>query len=294
MSSSRPVLRPGQVPIGLGILVSTCIFFMCTVGFIQIFLAGHISDQTAATRIAAVLQDILVFMLPAMLTAMLVTRMPATFLQIDRRPGLSFLSVALITLVVSIPVMNLVVMWNSGVELPEPLRGFESWARNLEDAAQVGVTTMLGNHTVGSRIVAVAIIGVLAPLCEELFFRGALQRLLMSTRMNAHVVVWLTALIFSTFHLQFFGFMPRLLLGAYFGYIAYWSGSLWTSAIAHMLNNVIVVALMYSADAESALNTVGTDGSALAWTVTGVSLLLVALGFSWLSCHRPAARRRRD
>lgn len=285
-----PMLRPGQAPLGIGVLVSTCLFFLIIVGFLQIFLVSRFDNMSAVIRISAVLQDLLVFMLPALLTTMLITRLPASFLQIDRRPSLSFLSAALITLVIAMPCMNYIIDWNAGLTLPASMQGFEEWARDLENQAQASVKEMMGDGSFGSVAISIAIIGMLAPLCEELFFRGALQRLLIATRMNVHIAIWITAVLFSVFHMQFFGFVPRLLLGAFFGYMTYWSGSLWTSVCAHALNNTLAVIFMYMS-ADSGLDTIGADGTAAAYWAAGISVLLTFCGITWLSTHRPSARR---
>lgn len=50
-----------------------------------------------------------------------------------------------------------------------------------------------------------------------------------------------SAVVFTTMHFQFFGFVPRLLMGAMFGYLFNWSRSLWLPIFAHALNNSVVV-----------------------------------------------------
>ena len=76
-------------------------------------------------------------------------------------------------------------------------------------------------------------------------FRGSLQRLISERKINIHVAVWVTAFIFSIIHLQIFGFVPRLLLGAFFGYMLAWSGSLWLPIMAHAFNNSLTSCSYY-------------------------------------------------
>jgi len=84
-------------------------------------------------------------------------------------------------------------------------------------------------------------------LGEELLFRGVVQRILTEMTRNHHWGIWLSAALFSALHLQFFGFIPRLLLGAIFGYLLVWSGSLWLPILAHFVNNAgAVIALWLS------------------------------------------------
>ena len=54
-------------------------------------------------------------------------------------------------------------------------------------------------------------------------------------------IIWIAAILFSAFHLQFYGFLPRMILGAYFGYLLYWSKSIWIPVFAHFVNNAFAV-----------------------------------------------------
>jgi hypothetical protein len=76
-------------------------------------------------------------------------------------------------------------------------------------------------------------------------FRGVIQTIFVRWTKNTHAAVWITAILFSAFHMEFFGFLPRLLLGVFFGYFVAWSGSIWTGVWAHFLNNSTVVIITY-------------------------------------------------
>ena len=85
----------------------------------------------------------------------------------------------------------------------------------------------------------------MAGLSEEIFFRGFIQRLFIENKLNHHLAIWFTAILFSAIHLQFFGFVPRVLLGAVLGYLYFYSGNLWLSIIAHTVNNGFAVVMAY-------------------------------------------------
>lgn len=225
------------------LLVALCLFTVIGSALVGIVMRNGIT--TPSLRIATVLQDCIIFILPAVISALLISPMAARFLGIDSGFRLSQLLLAMLGMIASIPAMNALVKFNEQLILPESLSAIESWMRAAEEQAQESVGILLGQSTVGSLIVSLLIVGVLAGVSEELFFRGALQRIFMSGRMNVHVAIWLTAFVFSAFHLQFFGFLPRLLLGAYFGYLFYWSKSLWLPIVMHVFNNSMVVCVMW-------------------------------------------------
>lgn len=275
----RPVSR-----LFLFLLVS----FICLLAGAAIVSIITMKGSTTVTlRLATVAQDIFMFILPAIVTAVMVTRRPATLLRIDSRyPWLTAL-LAVAGLLVAMPAMNALVAWNESLSLPASLAGVETWMRNSETAAQVAINTLLGGTGIGDLITGVLIVGILAGFSEEIFFRGTLQRLLATSRNNdidrtppltAHVAIWGTAILFSAFHVQFFGFFPRLLLGAYFGYLLWWSRSLWVPVTVHAVNNSIVVIASWAQRAgyiEEDMNKAGADN--LAAIIVSIVLIIIII-----------------
>jgi len=78
---------------------------------------------------------------------------------------------------------------------------------------------------------------------------------------NEHAAIWLTAFLFSFFHMQFLGFFPRMLLGAVFGYAAHWSGSLLLPMVGHLINNGVAVLIAYFIGVEALSPEVETLGA---------------------------------
>lgn len=278
---NKLVPQPGSALI---VLIGSYIFFLCAFSILGGLLMPRFSNPERALRIMYVLQAIFVFVVPALLAALTATRLPARLLCIERGPRLMPVLLTLIVLMVSIPAMNYIIHWNQHISLPESMHGLEESIRRLETQAEDSVTMMMGGTSVGSLIMAILIIGITAGFSEELFFRGALQRIIANTNLGAHAAVWISAFVFSALHLQFFGFVPRLLLGSFFGYLLLWSGSLWLPIIAHIFNNTLATTVNWihsrNESAADVLNTTGTEsgdmmiviGSALL-TVCGIWLL---------------------
>ncbi len=274
----RLALRPS---LSLAMLACVFTFMMVATSLLLTFMGQKMTDHTAMLRIGAILQDTFIFIIPAIVTALISTRYPAWFLEIEHFPEPKIIVATLLLMLLSIPAMNFIVEWNSNLDLPESLSGIAIKMREMEDAAQKSVEILLGGSGAGSLIMAILIVGVYAGFSEELFFRGALQRLL-GFRYNRHVAIWLTAFIFSAFHLQFFGFFPRLLLGAFFGYLMVWSGSLWLPVIAHVFNNSLVALIQWIEHTQRVkceMNNIGTDtGSVIDVTMAVLSLILIVCG----------------
>jgi membrane protease YdiL (CAAX protease family) len=140
---------------------------------------------------------------------------------------------------------SIFIEWNATFTFPEFLKDFEHWAREREDLAEKLTKFFVTFETNGQFLIGVVVIAVLPAIGEELVFRGMLQPELFRATGNHHAAVWISAIIFSAFHMQFFGFVPRMLLGALFGYLYLWSGNLLLPMVAHFVNNGFSVLMMY-------------------------------------------------
>ena len=187
-------------------------------------------------------QNILAFILPALLTWKFCFRTsPVQAMGAANPPGLRMIGIMLLIYFLAIPALNQVVYWNQEMHLPEMMAGFEKWCRDMEALAEAQTKGLLSTTDLFPTAMNILVIGVLTGIGEEFFFRGALQRMLVWCRINPHVAIWTSAVIFSTLHFQFFGFIPRVLLGALFGYLYWWSGNIWVNSAAHALNNSLVI-----------------------------------------------------
>jgi uncharacterized protein len=140
---------------------------------------------------------------------------------------------------------SLFMEWNQKVVFPEFLKDFEKFAREMEDAAADQTKTMTNFSTLLDLVVGILMIGILPAIGEELVFRGIIQNELFRGTRNIHLSIWTAAILFSAIHFQFYGFIPRMMLGALFGYLYYWSGSLWLAIFAHFFNNTAQVVALY-------------------------------------------------
>ncbi|MCC2545839.1 CPBP family intramembrane metalloprotease [Hymenobacter sp. BT175] len=156
-----------------------------------------------------------------------------------------WLLAAAVLVLVSLPLLSWVIEWNANVHLPGFLSDWEAQARAKEAQLQGMIKLLTDFGTVPHFLVAVLVIAGGAAVGEELVFRGVVQRLLGQWFKSAHAGIWLSALIFSAIHLQFLGFVPRLLLGALFGYLYEWSGSILVPMAAHFTHNAFQLVLLY-------------------------------------------------
>ncbi|HSN90796.1 MAG TPA: CPBP family intramembrane glutamic endopeptidase [Anaeromyxobacteraceae bacterium] len=119
----------------------------------------------------------------------------------------------------------------------------ESWVRAFD------VSRLLGPP--GWRSWAFALIAsLLAPVCEEIVFRGYLQTTFGLSR-PARAAIALAALLFAAIHLDPVRFPALVLLGALYGWLAWRAGSVWPAVAAHAANNA-VASLVFHVRGEAA------------------------------------------
>ena len=202
------------------------------------------SDPVTAIRITQALTTVGAFLLPSLLFAYCQDRQWFSYNLANRRAPQSMINMVLILSVTLLPVVGLLSSFNQHIMPQEG--AVAEFMRNLEDAADQILGLVTSQRSSWDLICNILIFAVLAGICEEFFFQGALQPLLTNWSKNPHIGILLTALIFSALHFQFYGFIPRFLLGIYLGYLFYWSKSLWLPILAHVLHNALSLLVDYT------------------------------------------------
>ncbi|MBN8701547.1 MAG: CPBP family intramembrane metalloprotease [Bacteroidetes bacterium] len=152
---------------------------------------------------------------------------------------------AIVCMISALPLVNWLATINSSLHLPDALQSVEAWMRKSEKEAEQVTEAFLRMSGFKDLGLNIFIIGFIAAFAEELFFRGALQKVLKEWTKSEHAAVWISSALFSALHMQFLGFVPRLLLGVMLGYMKEWSGSLWVPILAHFVNNAGAVLLSF-------------------------------------------------
>lgn len=224
------------------------------------FALQHIPGMSPRTSVllATVAQCVLAFCVPSYLTARFSSQTPFSFLGVSERAPIKAYVGVVIVFLLAMPAMNLLVDWNAHVHFPEWASGFEKTLRDWEDNNGSVAETALAANSFAEMLVGILVIGVVTGFSEELLFRGALQTVFVESGVGRVIAVWGAALIFSAIHFQFFGFLPRMLMGAFFGFLLVWTGSIWPGVFAHALNNSIVVfSTWFYGNPESELSLIG-------------------------------------
>ena len=148
-------------------------------------------------------------------------------------------------MLVSTPLIANLIHWNEAYTFPPTLADLEHKLRVMQTSAEQISNAFVKADGMGELLINMFIVALVPAVCEEFFFRGALMRFLMLCIKNKHISVWITAFVFSMMHGEFFGLIPRMALGVFLGYIALYSGSIWSAVVAHFLNNGLALLSIY-------------------------------------------------
>lgn len=248
---------------------------------VSLLITGGDLSAVSSLRVAQLFQSLGFFVVPPIILAVLWSREPLHWLKADKKPQPAALLLVLVIMWTAMPAINLLGEWNQSVVLPESLSGLEESIKSMEADAKLFTEKILAVDTVGGLLFIIGLIALVPAVGEELFFRATIQQLFRS-KMGATAAIWLTALIFSFIHFQFYGFIPRMLLGALMGYLMVWSGSLWYPIVAHFVNNATVVVVVF-AERKGWINfdleTFGSAGTAAAGYLSIVVATLLLLLF---------------
>lgn len=224
------------------------------------------------------IQAIGLFILPAFIIGYF---FHANTLKYLKFKSISTTSIILILFIMisAIPAINFFAMINSNMEFPAYLKDIENWMREKETSAQALTEAFLKMDSVGSLLFNIFMIGILPAVGEELIFRGILQRLFAEWTKNIHWGIFIAAFLFSFMHIQFLGFVPRMIIGILLGYLFYWSGSIWAPIVGHFINNTMAVIFyyFYAGKVSEEIDTFGASEGSYIYLIISIILLSLFL-----------------
>ena len=254
------------------------------------YLAFGGSQTTTSLKCLQFLQTLGTFLIPPVLCAWMwdTDHRPFRWLKMNQRTHWSLFVIAVGIMICAVPAINLLSDLNSRIELPESLASIEQILKQQEEAAALLTERFLQADNVAQLLLNLGLLALLPALAEELSFRGTLQQVINGERLavsgeRTHIAIWVAAFIFSAIHMQFYGFIPRMLMGAMFGYVFVWSGSLWLPILMHFTNNALaVLAYYFTANSQQPIanskSIADTFGAGDTWYIGVISILITSLG----------------
>jgi len=224
-------------------------------------------------RLAAFLNHLFTFLIPAIVASYLFYKKDwLSYQRMDAAPITKYLLMGTLMIIVAFPFVIMTYWLNSLVPLPEALT-------NMEDATAEMIKGLMIMDSPMELVFNLIVIAIMPAVAEEMIFRGIVQDSLEKMITNPHVAILVASIIFSAIHMQFEGFLPRMVLGMILGYLFYWTRNLWIPIIAHAVNNGSQVIISYFRPEEMAnMEPTALDSSI---ALPGIISLILTIGISW-------------
>ncbi|HPD94478.1 MAG TPA: CPBP family intramembrane metalloprotease [Tenuifilaceae bacterium] len=248
-------------------------------------LAGATPSQQniGMLKTLQIFQSIGMFLAPGLLAAYLYSNNTLDYLGFHKSRANQYLLVLLLVFV-SLPGINFLSSLNELIPLSQ-------WMNDFEAKAEVLTNAFMETSTIGGFLLNLLMIAIIPAFGEEIIFRGILQKHFISITKKRWAGILITAALFSAFHLQFKGFVPRMALGVIFGYIYAYSNNIWLTILAHFTNNALAT-VAYTAiktgTQENVVENVG--GLSMAWPLGVASIALVILILMQIKKNAEAAK----
>jgi len=252
-------------------------------------LQQNLYDYPDVLRGMQFLQTLGLFLFPAIVCAWLFSDDYKEYLNLDEPVYTSAAVWTVISIIVALPFLNWTYALNQQMVFPDALRGLETWMKEAEAAAERATDLLLDTRNIPTIVFNFLAVCVVAGICEEFLFRGLLQTFFGKVIKNPHVLVWTIAILFSAMHFQFYGFITRMFLGAWLGYLMYYTKTIWIPVLAHFTNNLISISLYYIfQDTPEEIQKIDAIGTGSTWWLSIASLALFF--FCFTKIRRAASR----
>lgn len=260
----------------LGFLIAIPIFHISISNLSVVLSDYNDPDNIRFLKYLQSLQAIGLFIIPAFLIAYVFNSKAIEYLRFNNSITSKSILFTVIILFAIIPIINFLAILNQSMQLPEFLHGLEAWMKEQETNGMLITEAFLKMDSVTGLLFNIFMIGILPAIGEELIFRGIFQRLFAEWTKNIHWGIIIAAVLFSAMHVQFYGFLPRVMLGIVLGYLFYWSGSIWIPIAGHFTNNTVAVIFyyFYADKITEEIDTIGASWDSIGYLV--LSLVIVA------------------
>jgi uncharacterized protein len=221
---------------GAFIVTSVIMFVILFSGGVEPDKLDLVNPDTLMTmKWLQAMSSVTIFLIPAWLYSVICFNgRPFYFLGLRPAEKQNMYVWAILCILLAFPLVLWLGQLNQQVPLPE-------WIKGMEEDATKQMEAFLKADGLKDVLINVFIIALLPAICEEICFRGALQRILIHIFRSPWTGIIVSSIIFSAIHLQFQGFLPRMFLGIVLGALYWYSESLWPSIIAHFVNNAVQV-----------------------------------------------------
>ncbi len=202
---------------------------------------------TNAIRILQAFMSLGMFLVPALAYSQISKDREIEFYGFNKNVPIAVWGLVILLMIAISPFIDGIVYLNYNLPYPDFMSGFvEGLVAQQEMLSdQMEILTEMPNISIF--FINLLIIAIIPAIGEEWLFRGVIQKLFKEHFHSKHRAIWLTAFFFALLHQSVFYFLGLWLLGALLGYLKEWSGNIWLPVLAHLINNSLILVVLYFA-----------------------------------------------
>lgn len=249
-----PLFQMRRLSPAMQLLLFLCLYFLGSLlllGVLSLLMqALHIDMQQAGSKTTAlsssetigvlsmtVLSQLLTFLLPALVFIYLIPERPKLFLSFKKIQPSSTLWIFIMALGTLSLVLGSAAVLQSF--------SFGKGADSLQQQRRQLESAMLQMNNIGDLLLRIGVIALLPAICEEIFFRGIIQRFANTFLKNPVWSILIVGCLFASFHGSIYNFLPVAIAGIILGLVYHYTGNIWYNVILHFINNAIQVIQVY-------------------------------------------------
>lgn len=255
----------------------------------ELLISQHLFDdlsmeQKNALRFSQAFTSFGGFVMSSLVILQVFQLKPISALYLNRLPALKVSIVSIILFFSMVPLVQQLLYWNDLI-IPEKTGAYFQIFREMEDQNNRLIEILLSGSSMGILVLNLIALALIPAIGEEFFFRGILFRIFENWTGRSHVAVWLTSILFAVIHFQIFKIIPMAILAAIFGYLLFFTRSLWLGIVLHFVNNATVVLAYALKEKGLSYSWLEADFTFSTW-VLALSTSLAAASFYYLFRNR--------
>lgn len=256
--------------------------FLFSTNIFQLGMPSSIENEATvnALKVIQLFTALGVFIFPPLIFTMIFKKEAWGYLDLNKNTTFINYPTTIFIMLGALPLINFFVGINEAITLPASLKAVEQALFAAEKQAEQIIQAFLNVDSLSGLAFNLVLIALIPAIGEELFFRGIVQKLLMEWTKHAWLAIVISGIIFSALHFQFYGFIPRMMMGILLGYLFYWTGSLWIPILAHFTNNAAAVIMYYfihNGKMDKTIDELGKQNDEIAYVIASTGLVIFTL-----------------
>jgi membrane protease YdiL (CAAX protease family) len=274
-------IEPIISPVAAGFIGLIGGFFLYQVlgGMLTLLVFGFDVENAPVNgiRLMTMAGQILFILLPALIFSKMFYQDVGTIIR-AKIPGFKEIALFTLGIIILTPLLqNYLYIQNHFIDLwaeSSPMvRQAKSFFDSMNELVEKTYGNLLSAGNIFEGIFVIAVIAVIPAVCEEVMFRGFIQRSF-EFKLKPYKAALITAIFFGIYHFNPYGVIPLIVLGFYFGFAAYMSNSIVVPIVLHFFNNFTAVMAFFIIGDEDLIRSTTPGPVDLGFSVLTFTLLL--------------------